>query len=225
VPQFIEPDIVIPAFKGALEQISRLSLAKLGLDITELPFWLAIIGFPLAVFETCTKHIATALNVLLRKVHINLQAIAGMFLPIFVLALLIILLLFFGYREGVITRSVREVELTQIFYYLILFLGGMSCCLFIASLSRLTGQGNYVTGIGFIMGALSIYIEVVQEYGLIGQISCLAALSATVGLWIYGRNYNLRLEKPNEPKTQPAIPPISDRHSRTKRLNSRRFEK
>lgn len=192
--QFIEPEIVIPALKAAVEQLSQLSLAKIGIDVTELPFWLAIIGFPLAVFDTCTKHIATALNLLFHKIHLNLREITGMFIPMLLIFAVVIFFLFVGFENGKVKRQMTQTELTTLFYYAILVIGIVACFLFITSLSRITGHGNYVTGIGFLMGASSIYIEVVQEYGFKGQMACLVAFGLTTSLWIYGRNYNLKLE-------------------------------
>jgi len=218
MPNLIEPELLLPALKGALEQISHLSLAKLGLDITRLPFWLAIIGFPLAVFEVCTRHIATALNVLMHKAHRNFIHFLS---DMAKLALLPVILfggmLFYGFNQGHITRAVSQVELTTAFFYLILGSSAIFTLLFLASLSRLTGQGNYITGTGFLMGAVSIYIEVVQEYGLIGQISCFSAFVATIGLWAYGRNYNLKRQRQAELEKQAMNP----QHQRARYLRNR----
>ncbi len=225
MPQFIEAEIVIPALKAALVHLSHLSLSKLGIDITKLPFWLAIIGFPLAVFETCTKHIATALNLLLHKFHLNLREVAGLFFPILLIVVFITFFMFVGFENGKIQRQVTQAELTTFFYYSILIVSFVACFLFITSLSRLTGQGNYVTGIGFLVGAASIYIEVVQEYGVVGQISSFVAFITTIGLWIYGRNYNLKLEKQRLANKQPIYQTLRERSTRQKRLQNQRIEK
>lgn len=195
--QFIEPEIVILALKAAFTQLSQLSLAKIGLDVTELPFWLAIVGFPLAVFDTCTKHIATALNLLLHKLHLNLRKMSVMIIAILLVVTIVIYFLFVGFKNGDAQPNMTQAELTILFYHAILVIGIFTCLLFIASLSRITGQGSYVTGIGFLMGTLSIYIEVVQEYGFYGRLACLMAFGLTVSLWIYGKNYNLELENKN----------------------------
>ncbi len=227
MPQFIEPEIVIPALKVAVEQLSQLSLAKIGLDVTELPFWLAIIGFPLAVFDTCTKHIATALNLLLHNLHLSLREITGMFIPMLLIFAFFIFFLFTGFENGKFQRQMTQAELVTLFYYALLIIGIVACFLFITSLSRITGQGNYVTGIGFLMGALSIYIEVVQEYGVMGQLACLIAFGLTISLWFYGRNYNLRLEKQKQKQTreQRIYKPANEPSSRLKRSPKHRFEK
>ena len=190
MPQFIEPDIVIPALKTALAQLSELSLSKIGLDVTELPFWLAIIGFPLAVFDTCTKHIATALNLLLHKFHFSLREITGLFIPLLGLIALVVVILFLAFEKGDIQWQVTQPVLVSVFYYAILATGLFACVLFISSLSRITGQGNFVTGIGFLLGTISIFIEVVLEFGTFGQIACSVTLVITVGLWFYGKRYN-----------------------------------
>jgi len=67
----LDPQIIVPSFNAAISQLASISLHNLGLNITSLPFWLGVIGYPLAMFEVFTKHIATAINVLLRQVHIN----------------------------------------------------------------------------------------------------------------------------------------------------------
>ena len=190
MPQFIEPDIVIPALKTALAQLSELSLSKIGLDVTELPFWLAIIGFPLAVFDTCTKHIATALNLLLHKFHFSLREITSLFIPLLGLIALVVVILFLAFEKGDIQWQVTQPVLASVFYYAILATGLFACVLFISSLSRITGQGNFVTGIGFLLGTISIFIEVVLEFGTFGQIACSVTLVITVGLWFYGKRYN-----------------------------------
>ncbi|MDP2561511.1 hypothetical protein [Psychrobium sp. 1_MG-2023] len=195
MPQFIEVDIIIPALDAAIQQVALLSLDKIGLDVSDFPFWLAIIGFPLAVFDTCTKHIATALNIVLHKTHRNLREFTGVLIPVFSSISIFIFIMYVSYQHGLISRQITQNELSQVLYYLLLFLIFIVICLVIASLSRLTGQGNYVTGVGFLMGTASVFIEVIQKYGLIGQISCGVAVGLTFWLWVYGRNYNIRAEK------------------------------
>ncbi len=192
--QLIELEIVVPALKEAIEQLSLLSLEKVGLDITEFPFWMAVIGFPLAVFDTCTKHIATALNVLLGKFHVGFRELIGILLPlVFLIGGLATFILYLGFDSGEIKHQITQTELTSLFYYMALTIGSIACLLFIISLSRLTGHGNYVTGIGFLLGAGSIYIEMIQEYGTQGVVVGLMVLVITLGLWLYGKNHNDKL--------------------------------
>lgn len=63
----------------------------------------------------------------------------------------------------------------------------------ISSLSYLTGQGNQVAGIGFILSTRGLFIEARKNFGFTAEI--VIGITSILGLflWFYGNKYNKKI--------------------------------
>ena len=156
-----------PSFSEAINQLANITLNRLGVDINSLPFWLSVFGYPLVMFEVFTKHIATAINVLLRKAHMKtMLLIRVVFQLTITLSILTIVALTALYHSeyASIVGNISKPILTTTFKYLIAVTFIVTTILLLSSLSYLTGQGNQVAGIGFISSTTGLFIESVQNF-------------------------------------------------------------
>ncbi len=193
----IDPQIVVPAFSGAISQLTNISLIKLGVNINSVPFWLSVIGFPLAMFEVFTRHIATAINVLLRKTHHNtVQFFRAVIKFIIVITLLTAVGLFAIYdtEHAAKMPNISLGLLTLLIKYTLIG-GVVVLSVFLLSfLSYLAGQGNQVAGIGFIIGTIGLVIESVQNFGFTAKVALGITAVFGVFLWHYGNKHNKAME-------------------------------
>lgn len=199
----IDPQIITPAFREAFSQLSSISLSMLGVNLNSLPFWLSVIGFPLAMFEVFTQHIATAINLLLHNTHNNtvkfLRSIFQFFIAISVL-IIIGLVIIYNTENTLQMPNINQNQLTVFFKYSIVFLFIVASIIILSSLSYLTGQGNYVSGIGFILGSTALSLEAIQNYGFIAQVISGVVIISCFALWHYGRKYNKAMSKKAKPQ-------------------------
>ncbi|MFT5852573.1 MAG: hypothetical protein ACI87J_002551 [Colwellia sp.] len=193
----IDPQIIIPSFSEAISQLANITLNQLGVDINSLPFWLAIIALPLAMFETFTKHIATAINVIFHKAHKEtVSFLNGLFKAFFTIIFISLVVLYFLQNSQYSSRlpSISQEQLTAILKYIVIVVFIVTVTLLFSSLSYFTGQGNHVTGIGFILGIVSISIEVNQNYGFVGNVVVSIIVLICISLWVYGREYENKIK-------------------------------
>jgi len=197
VAYILDPQIIAPSFSEAISQLTSITLIKLGIDINSLPFWLSVVGYPLVMFEVFTRHIATAINILLRKAHDNTVELIQVLFQVFIVASIIttIGLVMIYHSEHVAKMpNINQDLLTVIIKYTIVVAFFVTSLLLISSLSYLAGQGNQVAGIGFILGTTGLVIEAIQNYGFTAEISL--SITALFGafLWHYGNKHNKEME-------------------------------
>lgn len=189
----LDPQIIIPSFNEATSQLANLTLNKLGIDINSIPFWLSVIGYPLVMFEVFTKHIATAINILLRKAHINT---IGFILKLIQLVIILSFFVTIGlaalYNSEYVDKvpNINSEFLTIFFKYIIIIAFVIFSVLLLSSLSYLTGQGNQVAGIGFLLGTVALAIEAIQNFGSTATIVLGITTIFGWALWHYGNSYN-----------------------------------
>ena len=80
--------------------------------------------------------------------------------------------------------------LTIFFKYIIIISFAIFSILLLSSLSYLTGQGNQIAGIGFLLGTIALSIEAVQNFGSTAKIVLSITTIFGWGLWHYGNSYN-----------------------------------
>lgn len=193
----LDPQIIAPSFSEAISQLTNITLMKLGININSLPFWLGVIGFPLAMFEVLTRHIATAINILLRKAHNNIvKSLKALFQFCLVISFLMAITLVFIYHSEYATKvpHISQGVLTVIIKYTLVVAFFVMSILILSSLSYLAGQGNQVAGIGFILGAISLAMESIQNYGFTAKISLSITALFAAFLWYYGNKHNKAME-------------------------------
>jgi len=193
----LDPQIIAPSFSEAISQLTSITLIKLGININSLPFWLSVVGYPLVMFEVFTRHIATAINILLRKAHNNSVELIRVLFQIFIMISIIaaIGLVLIYHSEYVANMpNISQKQLTDIIKYTIVVAFFVTAILLLSSLSFLAGQGNQVAGIGFILGTTGLVIEAIQNYGFTAEISL--SITALFGafLWHYGNKHNKAME-------------------------------
>lgn len=193
----LDPQIIVPSFNEAISQLASITFNRLGININSLPFWLSVVGYPLVMFEVFTKHIATALNVILRKAHTNtLDFLHGFFQFIVVISILttIGLVAIYNSEHAIKVPSINQEILIVFFKYSIAIGFVVISILLLSSLSYLTGQGNQVAGIGFILSTTGLFIEARQNFGFTAEI--IIGITSLLGLflWIYGNKYNKKME-------------------------------
>jgi len=197
VAYILDPQIILPSFNEAISQLASITLNKLGININSLPFWLSVVGFPLVMFEVFTKHITTAINVLLRKVHLStVEFLRGLFQFFLVISILTVIGLVALYNSEYVSKmpQIDQDLLTSIFKYTILVSFFIITTLLLSSLSYLTGQGNQVAGIGFLLGATGLFIEAIQNFGFTAKIVLSVTSVCGLFLWHYGNKYNKSME-------------------------------
>jgi len=197
VAYILDPQIIAPSFSEAISQLTSITLIKLGIDINSLPFWLSVVGYPLVMFEVFTRHIATAINILLRKAHDNtVELIRVLFQVFIVISILTAIFLVMIYHSEYATKTpnISQELLTVTIKYTIVIAFFVTAILFLSSLSYLAGQGNQVAGIGFILGTTGLVIEAIQNYGFTAEI--FLSITALFGafLWHYGNKHNKAME-------------------------------
>ena len=192
----LDPQIIAPSFNEAISQLVSITLNRLGININSLPFWLSVVGYPLVMFEVFTKHIATALNVILRKAHTNtINFLHAFFQFLIVISILTTIGLVALYNSEHATKipSINHEGLVGFFKYTIAIGFVVISILLLSSLSYLTGQGNQVAGIGFILSTTGLFIEARQNFGFTAEI--VIAVTSILGffLWFYGNKYNKKM--------------------------------
>ncbi len=193
----LDPQIIAPSFSEAISQLTSITLIKLGIDINSLPFWLSVVGYPLVMFEVFTRHIATAINILLRKAHDNtVELIRVLFQVFIVISILTAIGLVMIYHSEHVANmpNISQEVLTATIKYTIVISFFVTAILLLSSLSYLAGQGNQVAGIGFILGTTGLVIEAIQNYGFTAEI--FLSITALFGafLWHYGNKHNKAME-------------------------------
>lgn len=199
----IDPQIIISALSEAISQLTNISLSKLGININSLPFWLSVVGFPLAMFDVFTKHIATAINVLLHKTHNNTVKFSRGMLQVFIIISVLIIIglaILYNKEHTIQMPNINQSQLTTFFKFSIIMIFIVASILILSSLSYLTGQGNYVSGIGFILGGIGLSLEAVQTYGFIAQVISAVTIIPCFVLWHYGRKYNKAMSRKIKPQ-------------------------
>ena len=192
----LDPQIIVPSFNEAISQLVSITLNRLGININSLPFWLSVVGYPLVMFEVFTKHIATALNVILRKAHTNtLDFLHGFFQFIVILGILTLIGLAALYNSEHATKipSINHEMLITFFKYTIAIGFVVISILLLSSLSYLTGQGNQVAGIGFMLSTTGLFIEARQNFGFTAEIVIGVTSILGLFLWFYGNKYNKKV--------------------------------
>lgn len=192
----LDPQMIAPSFNEAISQLASITLNRLGININSLPFWLSVIGYPLVMFEVFTKHIATAINVLLRKAHTNtLDFLHGFFQFIVILGILTTIGLVALYNSEHVTKipSINHEMLIGFFKYTIAIGFVVVSILLLSSLSYLTGQGNQVAGIGFLLSTTGLFIEAKQNFGFTAEIVIGVTSILGLFLWFYGNKYNKKM--------------------------------
>jgi hypothetical protein len=197
VAYILDPQIIAPSFSEAISQLTSITLIKLGIDINSLPFWLSVVGYPLVMFEVFTRHIATAINILLRKAHDNtVELIRGVFQVFIVFSILTAIGLVMIYHSEHVANmpNINQEVLTVTIKYTIIVAFFVTAILLISFLSLLAGQGNQVAGIGFILGTTGLVIEAIQNYGFTAGI--FLSITGLFGafLWHYGNKHNKAME-------------------------------
>lgn len=189
-----EFQIFVSAFQQATSLvISYITNILIKIEVDDLPFWLAIIGFPLATFETFTKHIAVGLNELVMKIHINIQFLVSVILGATIFLVVVMLGYFMARYKSVFPAIYWDLPLLiSIFQAVLYILLVTAVTTILVSLSKVIGHGNYITGFGFACTAVSIYIEVEGKFGQIGKVICIGSFIICASLWFYGKCY----EKP-----------------------------
>lgn len=194
----LDPQIIVPSFNEAISQLASITLNRLGININSLPFWLSVVGYPLVMFEVFTKHIATAINVILRKAHTNtLDFLHSFFQFIVAISILTIIGLVAIYNSEHATKvpSINHEMLVVFFKYAIAIGFVVISILLLSSLSYLTGQGNQVAGIGFILSTTGLFIEARQNFGFTAEIVIVITSIIGLSLWFYGNKYNKKMEQ------------------------------
>jgi hypothetical protein len=197
VAYIFDPQIIAPSFSEAISQLTSITLIKLGIDVNSLPFWLSVVGYPLVMFEVFTRHIATAINILLRKAHNNTVELIRVLFQVFIMSSIIaaigLVLIYHSEHVAKIPNISQEI-LTVTIKYTIVVAFFVTSILLISSLSLLAGQGNQVAGIGFILGTTGLVIEAIQNFGFTAEI--LLSITALFGafLWHYGNKHNQAIE-------------------------------
>lgn len=216
----LDPQIIAPSLNEAISQLASITLNRLGININSLPFWLSVVGYPLVMFEVFTKHIATAINVLLRKAHINtIDFLHGLFQFLVILSILSTIGIITLYNSEYATKvpSISHETLVGFFKYTIAIGFIVVSILLLSSLSYLTGQGNQVAGIGFILGTTGLFIEAEQNFGFTAEIIIVITSMFGAFLWYYGNKYNKKMErKTNKPEN--IIDGIQRRRKRLREL-------
>jgi hypothetical protein len=197
VAYILDPQIIASSFSEAISQLASITLTKLGININSLPFWLSVVGYPLVMFEVFTKHIATAINVLLHKAHNNTIVFLRVLFQFFtVISIFTAIGLVMIYHSEYATKipNISQSLLTIIIKYTIVVSFFVTSILLLSSLSYLAGQGNQVAGIGFILGTTGLIIEAIQNFGFTAEI--ILSITALFGafLWHYGNKHNKAME-------------------------------
>lgn len=193
----LDPQIIAPSFSEAISQLTSITLIKLGIDVNSLPFWLSVVGYPLVMFEVFTRHIATAINILLRKAHDNTVGLIKVLFQLFIILSIftaIFLVMIYHSEYATKTPNISQELLTVTIKYTIVIAFFVTAILLLSSLSYLAGQGNQVAGIGFILGTAGLFIEAIQNYGFTAEI--FLSITALFGafLWYYGNKHNKVME-------------------------------
>jgi len=216
----LDPQIIGPSFSEAASQLASLTFIRLGIDINSLPFWLSVVGYPLVMFEVFTRHIATAINVLLHKAHNNTVGFIRIFIQVFmvfciVTAIILTMIYHSEYAEKM--PNISQALLTATIKYSIVVMFVISSILLLSSLSYLAGQGNQVAGIGFILGTTGLVLEAIQNYGITAEI--ILSITALFGafLWHYGNKHNKAMELKGN-KHEPIIDGIQRRRKHLRNL-------
>lgn len=192
----LDPQIIVPSFNEAISQLVSITLNRLGININSLPFWLSVVGYPLVMFEVFTKHIATALNVILRKAHtntINFLRVFFQFLVAISILTTIGLTALYNSEHATKIPSINHEVLVGFFKYTIAIGFVVISILLLSSLSYLTGQGNQVAGIGFILSTTGLFIEARQNFGFTAEIVIGVTSMLGLFLWFYGNKYNKKM--------------------------------
>jgi len=197
VAYILEPQIIAPSFSEAISQLTSITLIKLGIDINSLPFWLSVVGYPLVMFEVFTRHIATAINILLRKAHDNTVGLIKVLFQLFIiLSIFTAIFLVMIYHSEYATKmpNISRELLIVVIKYTIVIAFFVTAILLLSSLSYLAGQGNQVAGIGFILGTTGLVIEAIQNYGFTAEIFLSITTLFGAFLWHYGNKYNKAMD-------------------------------
>jgi len=223
VTYILDLQIIAPSFNEAISQIASITFNRLGININSFPFWLSVVGYPLVMFEVFTKHIATAINVLLRKAHINMvEFLGGLFQVFMVISIVAIIGLIALYHSEHAAKvpNISQLQLTIIFKYTIAASFLVISILLLSSLSYLAGQGNQVAGIGFLLGTTGLFIEAIQNFGLIAEIMLSVTSMFGVVLWFYGNKHNKAMELKGN-KKEDLLDGIQRRREHLKKAQSR----
>lgn len=193
----LDPQIIAPSFSEAISQLTSITLIKLGIDINSLPFWLSVVGYPLVMFEVFTRHIATAINILLRKAHDNTVGLIKVLFQLFIiLSIFTAIFLVMIYHSEYATKmpNISRELLIVVIKYTIVIAFFVTAILLLSSLSYLAGQGNQVAGIGFILGTTGLVIEAIQNYGFTAETFLSITTLFGAFLWHYGNKYNKAMD-------------------------------
>lgn len=199
MPATIQPDQLLQAAQQAAPKVVELLTPFTHIDVSMWPFWLGLLSLPFGLFEMYAKPMMDSLN---GMVKILVIAAKG--------ALVLLLIASFVFVAAVVAAYLRRwfvvpldvSSATQLFYISFLTGLGLLCFWGLSTVCRFISHGSYITGACFIMTLISVYIEVVDEFGQMGLYGFIGGVAIAALFW----GYKLRQIRDEQAKTQHLAP-------------------